>query len=344
MSTRIKRGEKSAKGELACAAIKRTPKAAALTMARGLFADHPEVFDSVEDARYALRYWLGQTGERDRSRASVAETARASRKPNNPFTNLPKPSPCFETEWKPFDVSGDYRALVLQDIHLPYHDKGALRAALDYGKKRNPNLIVFNGDTADFYSISDWDRRPDRKLLKDELPHVRQFLSVVHEAFPKARKIWKDGNHEDRLVCYIENKAPEFWGMPEMTIPELLHFEENGVGDYVTEMRPIRLGKLYLIHGHEYKFPFTNPVNPARGLFLRAKTMACCGHLHQSSQHQETNIAGKVIRTWSSGCLCDLHPPYRPINNWSHGFFFIEFDSSGAFDVQNLQIIDGKVW
>ena len=109
-------------------------------------------------------------------------------------------------------------------------------------------------------------------------------------------------------------------------------------------MRPLAVGKLYLIHGHEYKFSISNPVNPARGLFLRAKTLAATSHFHQTSQHSERDLTGKVVSTWSIGCACNLRPSYSPINNWNHGFAICDLQADGSFVLANLRVIDGRVY
>ena len=179
--------------------------------------------------------------------------------------------------------------------------------------------------------------------MLDEVNSIIQLLGYIRGKFPKARIIWKDGNHEERFWRYLKVKAAEFWGLEIFTLRKILELDDYGI-EYIGEMRPIKLGKMYLLHGHEYKFPISNPVNPARGLFLRAKTHALCGHFHQSSQHSDRDLSEKVITCWSTGCLCDLHPAYRPLNNWSHGFAIIDTDSTGAFHVDNLRIIDGRIY
>ena len=47
---------------------------------------------------------------------------------------------------------------------------------------------------------------------------------------------------------------------------------------------------------------------------------------------------------WSTGCLCDLHPRYMPLNKWNHGFAIVDLDTAGGFSVRNFRIIDGKVY
>jgi hypothetical protein len=99
-----------------------------------------------------------------------------------------------------------------------------------------------------------------------------------------------------------------------------------------------------VIHGHEFGYGVSNPVNPARTFFLKAKCHVIGGHYHQTSHHSEKNLEQNLVSAWSSGCLCEEHPDYRPINNWSLGFVFVELDNHGAFRVENKRIVGGRVW
>jgi len=94
------------------------------------------------------------------------------------------------------------------------------------------------------------------------------------------------------------------------------------------------LSKLNVIHGHEFNNGgmVSNPVNPARGYFLRGSGVHVIGsHYHQSSQHSQKNLEQNVTSTWSTGCLCDLHPDYRPANSWNHGFAIVTVAPGGIF-------------
>ena len=86
-----------------------------------------------------------------------------------------------------------------------------------------------------------------------------------------------------------------------------------------------------------------SPVNIARGLFLKAKVSAMQGHNHQTSEHTETDMNGRITTTWSVGCLSELHPMYMPLNKWNHGFAFVEVQPDGDFQVQNKRIHKGEV-
>lgn len=344
MKKAARRNRMTEAGRLAIELLERCPDAPALSLAKRLAKEHPETFASVERARQTVQYYTGR-GPGRRSKPTDKRFFREARPAGaRVWRPLPKPRPLLENPWDAVRYGGKRRVLVLHDVHIPFHDPRALNAALGWGMKRlRADTVLLNGDTADFYALSHWERRPSRRDFKAEVDDLKAFLEALRDRFPRATIIWKDGNHEERLFRYLEAKAPELWALPELSVPRLLEFERLRI-DYVSEMRPIYLGDLPALHGHEYRFAISNPVNPARGLFLRAKGFAFCGHFHQKSEHQGTTLNGKVLRCWSAGCLCDLHPTYRPLNEWSHGVMGVELDESGAFDVQNRTIVEGKVY
>jgi hypothetical protein len=177
-----------------------------------------------------------------------------------------------------------------------------------------------------------------------EIKAVRFFLKGLRKRFGKAcRIIYKHGNHEERYEAYMRFKCPEFLGIENFEWKSVFGLDEHGI-ELIGQKRPVRIESLNGIHGHEYVFAISDPVNPARGLFLRAKTHAFCNHFHQSSSHSEKDLNQKVVTTWSIGCLCQLHPEYRPLNPWNHGFATIETDADGGHHVENLKIIGGKVY
>jgi predicted phosphodiesterase len=253
------------------------------------------------------------------------------------------PSLTHHDNWGIVEFRGPLRALILSDLHIPYHSTAALKIAIEHGIDRAANFILLNGDVADFFGLSSWEKDPTKRNLNREIQTGKAFLKELRDRFPKAKIVLKEGNHEERWQRYFQAKAPELLGIDNFTWPTVYELDSLKI-KHIAERRPIKLGKLMAIHGHEYRFNISNPVNPARGLFLRGKTHAICGHFHQSSQHSEKRLDDKVIATWSTGCLCDLHPDYAPINNWNHGFAFAEITSNGTFQIENMRIIGGKAY
>lgn len=317
------------------------PNISTNALGRMAYKDSPALFKNQRSAINAA--FLARNGRRksktDSARKPFLEKTTFDH--GYAFKNFPEGKNHFQN-WGPTTFGGPFRALIINDLHIPYHWRKGVMAAIEFGKQHDANLILLNGDIIDFFSVSTWEKDPRNRNLAGEIKTLRAFIESLRSAFPKADLVYKLGNHEERWERYFFVKAPELLGVPEFEIDKILGLR---AGELIRDKEPIRLGDLNVIHGHEYSFAISNPVNPARGLFLRAKAMAMCGHFHQSSQHTEKTVEETNIATWSTGCLCDLHPDYRPINNWNHGFAFVTVHTSGKFEVENKYISrDGKIY
>ena len=96
------------------------------------------------------------------------------------------------------------------------------------------------------------------------------------------------------------------------------------------------------LHGHEIKTSW-NVVNIARTLFLKTFSNIIFGHFHTTQEYIFRTLTGEILGAWSVGCLCNLFPEYRPINNWNNGFAYIEIYRNGDFVVENKKIVNGEV-
>jgi len=237
------------------------------------------------------------------------------------------------------EVPGPARVLALPDIHFPFHCKPSLEVAVREGVRRKCNVILLNGDQLDCAAVASWDKDPNLPGLDVEINMVQEFIDYLRQKFPKARIIFREGNHEERVARYIWKNAPKLFGVLTMTLEKAI----DRPVEYVKDKRVVRLGNLASIHGHEYRFAISNPVNPARGFFLRCKESVIGSHFHQHSTHGERTLTGHVITTWSTGCLCWLDPDYGPLNNHVNGAAVVEVDAQGHYQVDNFRIIDGEI-
>lgn len=294
---------------------------------------------TLEPARTRVRKLLGQAGyETDRKRRK-APFARPPRRPGHRFE-----MPASKAEpWTPHVLEVVGRVGILSDIHVPYHDETALRAAVDQLRGDTIDALVLNGDIADFYTISRYIKDPRKRNFKAEITATREMLGWIRGQFPEIPVVFKCGNHEERWKHWLWQHAPEISDEPEMGLHSWLHLERHGM-TLVEDQRPIMLGKLPVLHGHEKGKGISSPVNQARGAFLRLHHTVLEGHGHRTSGHCEPDMWGSEVFCWSTGCLCDLRPEYARINKWNHGFAIVEVHKGGEFDVENLRITaDGKV-
>ena len=331
-------------GTVTLEALEKYPNLPSQTLARKLFVDNPEIYNTIDSARSAVRYYRGQTGKNNRKRIQMTEKPQAASFANamgipNPFF-LPETD---EVEWEPYIIPPSVtRLLILSDVHIPYHNVEAVTLALQYGKDRNVNGIMLNGDILDFYGLSTFEKDPRKRRFSAELEMGREFLKILRKEFDGVPIYYKLGNHEERYERYLRIKAPELLDVAEFRMDVLLKFGEIGV-ELIDDKRIIKFGNLNIMHGHEFGKSVFSPVNPARGLYIRGKENCIAGHNHQTSSHVEPSMNGHVVNTWSTGCLCELHPSYMPINKWNLGFAYAEREQDNGFTVHNHTIIKGKI-
>lgn len=310
-----------------------------MAISRMLAQEYPIEFPTVDKARGVVRYYRGehaQTKEKKvpnkRSDATIKQFMRKQFElPESDYKELPLVNV----------AKASNNILFLTDIHLPYQDNQALKLALDYGLSEKVNCIYLNGDTMDMYQGSRFIK--DRRLrdIAGEIDLTRGFLKELKDTFD-CPIYYKMGNHEERWQNFLMVNAPEVLGINEFELGSLLRFGELGIVE-VKSKQTAYAGKLALLHGHEFGHSVFSPVNPARGLYMRAKESSIIGHHHQTSEHSEKSLSGEVVTTWSVGALCGLRPEYLPNNKWNHGFAHIKVNSDSSYEVNNIRIIDGKI-
>lgn len=234
------------------------------------------------------------------------------------------------------------RPLVISDVHIPYHQENAIMAAVEFSKGKIDSVLI-NGDLLDCYQLSKFDKDPRNAPFADELEMGGAFISWLKQELG-VPIFYKLGNHEWRWEKLMMNKAPELIGLDVFEWKGLIEHLDWGV-DVIEQNQKIKFGKLNIIHGHEFKYGVYSPVNPARGIYNKAKVNTLVGHWHQESSHSESNLNKDAVTVWSTGCLCTLSPEYSPFayTKWSHGFALLEKDDTGNFHVDNRKIVNGKV-
>ncbi len=328
----------SVAGEVVKAELARFPDTPTRTLSNKIYKENPSLWETVEHCRAMVRYYRGTIGKKNRQRISTHEHF----KPNgscNVFDELPDPLTDY-ADWCHV-VLPNGRWLILADLHVPYYRRDELIAVLKYGLERQVTGIVLLGDIADFYSVSFWQKDPRRRDFSYERESLLTVLDVIRQTFPDIPIFYKLGNHEERLTRYLRVKAPELIGLKLLDFESICKAETFSL-QVVGDKRLLKLGRLYLLHGHEFGTTFFSPVNPARGLYLRGKEISLCAHYHQTSQHTEKSMADVITSCWSIGCLSDLHPEYRPLNKWNHGFALV--DNEDEFVVRNHKIINKRIY
>jgi predicted phosphodiesterase len=316
------------------------------TLARKIVNENPGLFPvssqkEIDSVRSMIRYRRAAKGDKNRDKEGVMEEfIREEMTPSEYMRGfIRKADPAPERVWRlPADLKS---TLVLSDLHIPHHEEDAINISLDYGFKNNVDSIYLNGDLVDFYKISNFSKDPKKRRVQEEIEMTIDFLDgVVGLGLPV---FWKMGNHEDRWNRYLLDNAPELYDVEAIQMGNVFELDRLGIELIESRSRAV-FGSLNVIHGHEFGRSFFNPVNPARGLFLRAKTSTLAGHNHQTSAHHENNLNMKQTACFSTGCLCNLSPEYRPFagTKWNHGAAIVHVQD-GFWKVDNFRIVEGRI-
>lgn len=244
------------------------------------------------------------------------------------------PAPTPPTDRTPYRIKGPARLLIVSDVHVPYHDPEAIRAAIAFGRDRGPiSHVLVNGDLLDAYALSSFEKDPRARRFGEEVDLAIEILQVFARAFKSAKVVVKLGNHEQRFDRYLRTNAPALADLPEISLEEILRNRVPEM-DVVEEWRNILAGDLLVNHGHEVGRG-SGGQHPARWLANRTGVSSICGHFHRTDSWTSRDALGNFVSGWTIGALCQLSPDYLPRNQWNHGAAFVEVQRSGSFQVTN---------
>lgn len=288
---------------------------------------------TIDQARSTVRRIRGTCG----NRARRLSTDKTLFQPKRKAGEKPQLPPSLAKKWEPFELGTGITVGILSDVHIPYHDEQALAAAVAYLKKRRPDVLLLNGDFADFYTISRYTKNPKKRNFKKEVKLLREGLAWLRSQFAKSRIIYKQGNHDERWDHWLWNHAPEISDLPQVRLSSILGARKLDI-EFVGDGRPVMAGKLAIFHGHELSGgPFV-PAMPARSAFLRTTASVMVGHHHRTSTHTQPNWKHEEIVCWSVGCLADLNPEYSRVNASNWGMAEVQVEDDGQFSVSNYRI------
>ena len=315
----------------------RFPESPAKTLARRIIKDNPRLYRNLECCYSAVRRVFGVAGASNRSSQVSSEAKKLRRKPREAGWQAGIPNGLtHHTAWAPYEIEGRPNVLILSDIHAPYHCKKSLTQAIQYGVDAKVNTVILNGDICDFYAGSKFLTDPRKRNLIAELEAVKSILGSIRKALPKARMIFKKGNHEERWFRYIATSSPELLDLAQLSVESLLDMPKYGI-ECIPDRRPIHVADYTIIHGHELGNMYSNPVGPARAYWMRTMCNTIAGHLHRTNEYSALDLNRNLTRVYTAGCLCELRPDYAPMNGWNNGFIHLVTKKSGKANITNIR-------
>lgn len=214
-----------------------------------------------------------------------------------------------------------YKVIIVNDLQRPFHDRKTLAAVENFWNDFRPDLEIYNGDIADFYDVSDYVRNPSRRFkLQDELDDTVSWLDSRANRNPNARRIFVEGNHEDRMRRWLWKYGEDLAGLRALTVPELLRFEELGI-DGLPYMSVVDFLGFRIEHGYKSSQSKAYPINVSRYMATATSSSGLCGHTHKFSVYSWTDAKGSHSYV-ENGCLCRFDLEYAPFPNWQQAFTY----------------------
>lgn len=222
------------------------------------------------------------------------------------------------------------------------HDPKMLAATMRFVADFKPDLINLCGDMLDCGGVSHWNedekrQTEDVRLLKDAETLQNDVLIPCRDsAASGAALTYLGGNHEDWLEQFVD-KHPALEGV--LSLDNLLQLTKNG-WTLLPHGGVIKLGHLYLIHGHQIKGA-QHIAKKAVDVYQRNVHF---GHHHT---HQVWTSIAPLDMQPKQGvavpCLAQKNPGYangQP-NRWMQGFEYGWLESNGNFH-NNIALLVGR--
>ncbi|GAA3536803.1 hypothetical protein GCM10022419_015770 [Nonomuraea rosea] len=232
------------------------------------------------------------------------------------------------------------RVVVISDIQYPYHDKRALKNVINFIGDYQPDRVIQIGDFLDLPSPSRWSQGTIEEYKQVVKSHAKGFIREFSRPLRSVYDLDTEfliGNHDERAMVYLSQKAPALAEYAEMFHPaKLLDFDSFGfkVIPPFTKIGPDTV----VIHGHEIKGLSQIAGTTAYNHAAKAGANVIMGHTHRLGirRHTSQYIGGKAIRRWGFevGNLMDVRKAgylgAGGVANWQQGFGLLYV---GKYDV-----------
>jgi predicted phosphodiesterase len=238
--------------------------------------------------------------------------------------------------------------LIIPDVHAPFHHVDAWALMMDVAHDLQPETIVVIGDFLDMYAVSSHSKDPARIMrLEDELAVGKRLRGQLDD-LGAARKVFLEGNHEDRLRRYLQDKAPELYGVVDVS--SLLELDAHG-WEFTSYRDHTRLGAVHYTHdvGKTGRYSTYQTLD-------QYQHSVVFGHSHRLSYVVEGNATGEAKVAAQFGWLGDVEQidymaRAKARKDWALGFGIGHTDSQTGHTflspvpiVHDRCVVNGKLY
>lgn len=234
-------------------------------------------------------------------------------------------------------------AILWPDTHVHWEHVRACKLVLQVMSHLGSQLhgLYLLGDFADFYFASGHGPKHPQLLntTVKEVEAVRTWLNNFDKLFPDIKKVYIEGNHENRLTRFLQNKAPELFGY--VSAKELFEIDKRPRWNWVpyepNQRTKVLESKLWARH---------EPFGPtAKATAARALCSVAYGHIHRIQQEYVVGLDGTSHVAFCPGWLgqrrAEIFNYVKGHAQWQLGFSIVWVDTdSGLFYPEIVQILE----
>lgn len=252
------------------------------------------------------------------------------------------------------------RICIISDVQMPFHDRRAVKAVIQYVIDTQPDEVIQIGDLIDLPQPSRWNKGTagefEGSVFRDAKQVRDTFLKPLREGYDGPINI-HEGNHDERARVYLARYAPALAESGAFNMDTLLDFDSFGV-KLLPEFYEVAPGWI-TTHGHRGGIRLSQiSGNTALNAAKKFGTSVVMGHTHRLGIGSYTFGFGgekkteRIVTGMEVGNLMDMKQAgylKGGTGNWQQGFGLLTIDGQhvkpeivpitrGSFSV------DGRVW
>lgn len=266
------------------------------------------------------------------------------------------------------EKKGRVDVVIGSDFHSEFLDPFAFEVFLEAIRMVRPEIVVINGDAADFPQISRHRKMPGHFHLNlhDERRAVQEIFRRIREAAgDEATLYFVIGNHEYRLVTYLADCAPAMAALPELGFANFFGLDEHRISlvtqsSFLAPTAAARKGDVRrnwvtlfdcFVATHGTSCAKVASLVELEGAFKMSGTS---GHTHRPQIMHSNSLGTGAISWMSTPMLAGFAVGRDYVSNpsqWNMGFGVVSIEPSKKLVTQQLVIVHenwatfgGRTW
>ena len=250
------------------------------------------------------------------------------------------------------------RIVVISDTQIPFDDRRAVKAVVQYIVDTQPDEVVHIGDLMDYPTPSRWTKGTaeefSQRIKPDSEQCKRRLLEPLRQGYSGPVGV-HEGNHDSRPREYLSRYAPALAEYADdFRFENLLDFDGFGV-HVLPEFYKVAPGWIST-HGHRGGVRLSQKASDtAYNAMMRFNTSVIIGHTHRQGIKPHTLGFGgnqKVLWSMEVGNLMNMRLAQYlkgATANWQSGFAVLTVDGNHVKPelvpiVGGRFSVDGRVW